>query len=388
MSTVAYRIDNARRSRDRRADHRQPARQCDEHGGARRPAGRGAARGGRCSSTGGRRDRRQRPLHPRRRHQGVRQADHRPERPRRHRGDRRRRQAGRRRAGRQCARRRARDRARLPLARRETRRQARPARSEYRSAAGCRRHAAFAALDRCGGGARHDHHRQADRRPQGARARCRRRSDRRRSAARRSGLRAPRARREATAAQSQRAQRLLHRHRRGSLRASARKEREEMERPARPVAHRRLHRGRMHAQLRRRLRARARRVRGMQDQPAARRVDLPVQRRARRRQGARPLGGPEAAADPLGRGDRRRHDGRRHRDVLRERRHSGAPARRKRRWARPRPRADRKELRDLRLARQPHAAEDGPRAVADHRARWLSAKSPIATSSSKPRSRT
>ena len=120
----------------------------------------------RRGGAGDRRHRRQRPLHPRRRHQGVRQADHRAERPRRHRGDRGRRQAGRRRAGRQRARRRAGDRARLPLARRDARCQARPARSEHRAAARRRRHAAPAAPGRRRRGARHDHERQADRRPQ------------------------------------------------------------------------------------------------------------------------------------------------------------------------------------------------------------------------------
>ena len=133
-------------------------------------------------------------------------------------------------------------------------------------------------------GARHDHQRQADRRPQGAGEL----GVVDEVIDRRSAAPAPSPSRAACSPKARPLRKVSERGERiagidPALFADvAREEREEVARPARAVAHRRLHRGRLHAQLRRRLRARARRLRRVQGEPAARRADLPVQRRARR----------------------------------------------------------------------------------------------------------
>ncbi len=73
--------------------------------------------------------------------------------------------------------------------------------------------------------------------------------------------------------------------------------------------------------------------------PTRRRRGPCVLRRTRDAQGSRPAGGHDAAAGARGCRRRRRHDGRRHRDLLRERGHSGDAARREPRGARARARA-------------------------------------------------
>ncbi len=73
------------------------------------------------------------------------------------------------------------------------------------------------------------------------------------------------------------------------------------------------------------------------------------------------------APDQVGRRDRRRHDGRRHRDELRERRHSGQGARTEAGSARPRPRHRPQELREHAEEGQADAGQVRPARRPDQR---------------------
>ncbi len=123
-------------------------------------------------------------------------------------------------------------------------------------------------------------------------------------------------------------------------------------------------RGRPEAGVRRRLGPRARAVRRLRRLDRVEGAAASVLRRARGREGSRRPEGHAGQGDQARGGRRRRHDGRRHRDDLRERRHSGPAQGRRRCGAAARAGDDPQELRrddvegqdDRRAGRQDHGA--------------------------------
>ena len=219
--------------------------------------------------------------------------------------------------------RRARARARLPLPHRRARRAARAARGEARHPARRRRHAAPAARDRRESGARHDRLGQPGRLGQGARPGWSTRSPQGDLLPAALGVRAQGRGGEAAAAPAARREGEARRRRRGVLRRGAEARREGIARLPRPAEDRRLRRGGGEPAGRRgpQVRARALRGAGRHD-----RVESDAPRVLRRAGGGEDPGRARNDAGPRGeegRDRRRRHDGRRHRHGVRQRRVPG-----------------------------------------------------------------
>ena len=235
------------------------------------------------------------------------------------------RQAAGRRDSRQRARRRARARDGLPFPRRHEGREGRPARGDPRHHPRRGRHPAAAAPCRRGAGARDVHRRQARVRGEGARGRHRRPHRRRATCWRSDRLRREEARRRPSD-RNARGHR-LRRGRNAGLAAceAARARPEDAARgPPAPLAASTPSRRALTLRLRRGLDPRARAVRRLRRLHRVQGAAASVLRRARGGEGPRR---PEGHADDRHQargGDRRRHDGRRHRDDLRERRHPRA----------------------------------------------------------------